>query len=58
MAGPDDLLLAIHATFGLHVPLLRHSAAIGETFPMPHFLRVLHGVLLKGNGMADTWPQL
>ena len=31
---------------------------VGEAFPLTHFLRIVRGVLLKGNGTADTWPSL
>jgi ABC-2 type transport system permease protein len=26
---------------------------IGETLPLTHFLRIVRGILLKGNGFAD-----
>jgi ABC-2 type transport system permease protein len=33
---------------------------IGEALPLTHFLRVVRGVLLKGNGwpevIPETWP--
>lgn len=29
---------------------------IGEFIPVTHFLRVVRGILLKGNGMAEIWP--
>jgi ABC-2 type transport system permease protein len=33
---------------------------IGEVFPLTHFLRIVRGILLKGNGLADVsrdiWP--
>ncbi len=36
------------------------AQAIGEVLPLTHFLRIVRGVLLKGNAMADvlpeTWP--
>jgi len=36
------------------------AQAIGEVLPLTHFLRIVRGVLLKGNEMADvlpeTWP--
>jgi len=35
---------------------------IGEVLPLTHFLRVVRGILLKGNGlpelMPDLWPML
>jgi len=36
------------------------AQAIGEVLPLTHFLRIVRGLLLKGNAMADvlpeTWP--
>ncbi len=33
---------------------------VGEVFPLTHFLRIVRGILLKGNGLADVmrdvWP--
>ncbi len=29
---------------------------IGEVLPVTHFLRVVRGILLKGNGPAEIWP--
>jgi ABC-2 type transport system permease protein len=34
------------------------AQALGEVFPLTHFLRVVRGVLLKGNGLVETWPHL
>jgi ABC-2 type transport system permease protein len=31
---------------------------IGEVLPATHFLRVVRGILLKGNGFGDIWPDL
>ena len=31
---------------------------IGEILPNTHFLRVVRGILLKGNGLAESWPDL
>ena len=31
---------------------------VGEAFPLTHFLRIVRGILLKGNGGAETWPSL
>ena len=36
------------------------AQAIGEALPLTHFLRIVRGVLLKGNAVTDvlseTWP--
>jgi ABC-2 type transport system permease protein len=34
------------------------AQAVGEVFPLTHFLRIVRGVLLKGNGVADVAPHL
>jgi len=38
------------------------AQAIGEVLPLTHFLRIVRGILLKGNGIAEvlpeTWPLL
>jgi ABC-2 type transport system permease protein len=34
------------------------AQAIGEAIPVTHFLRVVRGALLKGQGMGDLWPEL
>ncbi len=34
------------------------AQAIGEVFPITHFLRIVRGVLLKGNGTLETLPHL
>jgi ABC-2 type transport system permease protein len=31
---------------------------VGEIFPLTHFLRIVRGILLKGNGLVEIWPQL
>jgi ABC-2 type transport system permease protein len=31
---------------------------IGEVLPLTHFLRVVRGILLKGNSVAEVWPNL
>jgi len=30
----------------------------GEALPLTHFLRVVRGVMLKGSGFAETWPEM
>jgi ABC-2 type transport system permease protein len=34
------------------------AQVIGEMIPVTHFLRVIRGILLKGNGWVEIWPQL
>lgn len=34
------------------------AQVIGQALPLTHFLRVLRGVLLKGSGFADIWPDI
>jgi ABC-2 type transport system permease protein len=34
------------------------AQAIGTILPVTHFLRVVRGALLKGQGMGETWPSL
>ncbi len=31
---------------------------IGEALPVTHFLRVVRGILLKGNGAVEIWPDV
>jgi ABC-2 type transport system permease protein len=31
---------------------------IGEVLPLTHFLRIVRGILLKGNTLAQLWPEL
>lgn len=33
------------------------AQALGEILPLTHMLRILRGVVLKGNDMADLWPE-
>jgi ABC-2 type transport system permease protein len=34
------------------------AQAIGSALPVTHFLRVVRGALLKGQGVAELWPSL
>ena len=34
------------------------AQAIGELFPLTHFLRIIRGILIKGNGMGDVVREL
>ncbi|HVY87680.1 MAG TPA: ABC transporter permease [Hyphomonadaceae bacterium] len=34
------------------------AQAIGEVIPVTHFLRIVRGALLKGEGLAALWPEL
>jgi ABC-2 type transport system permease protein len=31
---------------------------LGEVLPITHFLRIVRGILLKGNGVAEVWPEV
>ena len=31
---------------------------IGEVLPITHFLRIVRGILLKGNGLFEIWPEI
>ena len=30
----------------------------GEVLPITHYLRIVRGIMLKGNGMSDIWPDV
>lgn len=34
------------------------AQAVGEVLPLTHFLRVVRGIMLKGNGLAEVGPNL
>jgi len=34
------------------------AQVLGETLPLTHFLRIVRGILLKGNGLADIAPEI
>lgn len=34
------------------------AQALGEVLPLTHFLRVVRGVMLKGSGLAEVWPDV
>jgi ABC-2 type transport system permease protein len=34
------------------------AQTIGEALPLTHFLRIVRGILLKGNEMAEVLPHL
>jgi len=34
------------------------AQVIGEMFPLTHFLRIVRGILLKGNGVGEIGPQI
>jgi ABC-2 type transport system permease protein len=36
----------------------RWAQFIGEALPLTHFLRLIRGVMLKGNGVAQVWPHV
>ncbi len=43
---------------GFMFPLPRWAQMVGEIFPLTHFLRIVRGILLKGNGLEDVALQL
>lgn len=64
-------LQAVQMTFFFFLPSLLLSGfmfpfrgmpewaqALGEVFPLTHFLRIARGILLKGNGVAEIAPNL
>jgi ABC-2 type transport system permease protein len=34
------------------------AQVIGEAFPLTHFLRIIRGILLKGNGISEIMPEV
>lgn len=34
------------------------AEAIGDILPLTYFLRIVRGIMLKGNGWVDTWPNI
>jgi len=34
------------------------AQVIGSMLPLTHFLRIVRGILLKGNGLADIAPEI
>jgi len=34
------------------------AQCVGECLPLTHFLRIVRGILLKGNGLAECMPDL
>jgi len=34
------------------------AQAIGQVLPLTHFLRIVRGIMLKGNGIAEIWPDI
>ncbi|ACI99449.1 ABC transporter permease [Rhodospirillum centenum] len=34
------------------------AQTVGEVLPLTHFLRIVRGIMLKGNGLAEVWPSL
>lgn len=36
----------------------RWAQYIGEILPNTHFMRISRGIMLKGNGFAESWPEL
>src|SRR5437764_4398967 len=36
----------------------RWAQIVGEILPNTHFLRIVRGIMLKGNGASETWHEL
>ena len=34
------------------------AQAIGNVLPLTHFVVLVRGVMLKGNGLAELWPHV
>jgi len=64
-------LQALQATFFFFLPSMLLSGfmfpfrgmpvwaqRVGEVLPLTHFLRIVRGILLKGNGLAQLWPDV
>lgn len=64
-------LQALQATFFFFLPSMLLSGFmfpfrgmpvwaqhVGEVLPLTHFLRIVRGILLKGNGLAQLWPEV
>lgn len=34
------------------------AQALGEALPLTHFVRLIRGIMLKGNGWAECWPNV
>jgi len=54
------MLLAHNSGLPGYVTFFRDhwAQAIGEVLPVTHFLRIVRGLLLKGNGLPEIWPEL
>ena len=63
-ASPADVVLflsALPVALRIHVSVpgnAESAQAIGQVLPLTHFLRVLRGILLKGNEFPDVWPEI
>jgi len=67
----ENQLQAIQMTFFFFLPSILLSGFmfpfrgmpiwaqwIGEVLPLTHFLRIVRGILLKGNGFVEIWPNV
>lgn len=34
------------------------AQTVGEVLPLTHFLRIVRGIMLKGSGLVELWPEL
>ena len=67
----QNQLQAMQMTFFFFLPSLLMSGfmfpfsgmpqwaqALGQVFPLTHFLRIVRGILLKGSTLAEVWPEV
>jgi len=57
----QSFLSSQHHALGFMFPfegMPKWAQAIGNLLPLTYFLRLIRGILLKGNGWADSWPSV
>ena len=54
--GVAAALVGLLGLTGIALP--QWAQWLGEVLPLTHFLRIVRGIMLKGNGLAELWPQI